>query len=95
MPLLPLQAASAAPLLVPHIQADAPFPFGQVSVKGNQLTKPSRYDFPGYGVLFLVVMIGEVNPLAVMVYKAAFPIQVGVRVAADAIFLFEKCNSRI
>ena len=71
------------------------FLFGQVSVKGNQLTKPSRYDFPGYGVLFLVVMIGEVNPLAVMVYKAAFPIQVGVRVAADAIFLFEKCNSRI
>ena len=40
-------------------------------------------------------MIGEVNPLAVVVYKAAFPIQVGVLVAADAIFLFEKCNSRI
>ena len=36
-------------------------------------------------------MIGEVNPLAVVVYKAAFPIQVGVRVAADAVFLFEKC----
>ena len=71
------------------------FFFGQVSVNGNQLTKPSRYGFPSYGVLFFVVIIGEVKPLAVMVYKAAFPIQVGVRVAADAIFLFEKCNSRI
>ena len=71
------------------------FLFSQVSVNGNQLTKPSRYGFPSYGVLFFVVIIGEVNPLAVMVYKAAFPIQVGVRVAADAIFLFEKCNSRI
>ena len=68
------------------------FLFGQVSVKGNQLTKPSRYGFPSYGVLFFVVIIGEVNPLAVMVYKTTFPIQVGVRVAADAIFLFEEGN---
>ena len=67
------------------------FLFGQVSVKGNQLTKPSRYGFPSYGVLFLVVMIGEVKPLAVMVYKTTFPIQIGVRMTADTVFLFEKC----
>ena len=68
------------------------FLFGKVSVKGNQLTKPSRYGFPSYGVLFFVVMIGEVNPLAVMVYKTTFPIQIGVRMTANAVFLFEEGN---
>ena len=34
--------------------------------------------------------IRETDTLAVVVYKAAFPIQIGVRMTADAIFLFEE-----
>ena len=66
------------------------FFFGQVSVNGNQLTEPLRYSFPSYGVLFFVVMVGEVKALAVVVNEAAFSVQICVRMSAYTIFLFQK-----
>ena len=39
-------------------------------------------------------MIGEVNPLAVVVNEAAFPVQIRVRMPAYAIFLFQERNRR-